>query len=117
MAGRFEKPQAALAELDLIALGNRDVRELRASLPTHVNRRAGAGGQLAVAGDEIGVQVGLDHMPDAEAVVTRGFQIDVDITLRVNDCRDALGAGHVRSVGQATEIELFKVQFEPPAAL
>src|ERR1039458_6344647 len=50
--------QAALAEADLIALGDRYVRELRASPRAHVDFGAGAGGQLAVAGDEIGMQVG-----------------------------------------------------------
>jgi hypothetical protein len=56
-------------------------------------------------------------MLDAEAVGARGFQIDVDITLRVDDRRHTFGASHIRSVGQATEIELFKIQVGSPGAL
>jgi hypothetical protein len=85
------------------------VRELRASPRPDVDSGAGAGGQFAVAGDEIGMQVGLDHMLDAQAVLARGFQVDFDVALRVDHRRHAFRAGHVRGVRQATEIELFKV--------
>jgi hypothetical protein len=109
MARRLEKPEAALAESDLVALADRYVREPRASPRANVDFGAGAGGQFAVAGNEIGMQMGFDYMLDAQAVPARGFQVDFDVTLRVDDRRYAFGANHIRGMRQAPEIELFKV--------
>ena len=64
-----------------------------------------------MAGDEIGVQVGLDHMLDAEPVLDRVFDVDADVALRVDYGGDAAGTDHVRRVGQASEIELLEVHF------
>ena len=109
VARRFEKAQTAAAEADLVALRHRNVRELRAGPRAHVDLGAGAGGQLAVPGNEIGMQVSLDDIRDAQVVFARGFQVDLDVALRIDDHRDAFGAGHIRSMRQTTEIELFEV--------
>jgi hypothetical protein len=95
MAGRFEKPQAALAEADFIALGDGYVRELRASPRTNVDLGACAGRQLAVTGNEIRMQMGLDHVLDAQVVLKGGFQVDLDIALRVNHRCNAFRSSHI----------------------
>ena len=84
MAGRFEESQPALAESDLVALADRHVGELRAGPRAQIYFGSGAGGQFAVAGNEIRMQVALDYVRDAEVVLARGFQVDFHVTLRVD---------------------------------
>jgi hypothetical protein len=81
MAGSLEKLQAALAKADFIAIEQRDVRELCTCPRTKIDFRARAGGQLAVAGDEVGVQVRFDHVLDAQAVLASFVEVDFDVTL------------------------------------
>jgi hypothetical protein len=70
-----------------------------------------------VPADEVGVQVRLDDVPDAEAGARGLLDVLLDIALRVNDRRLALGADEVRGVRQASEVELFEVHrgTQPPA--
>ena len=51
----------------------------------------------------------LDHVPDAQPVLARPLQIELDVALRIDDRRHTFGADHVRGVRQATEVELFEV--------
>jgi hypothetical protein len=46
--------------------------------------RAGAGGQLATAGDEVGVDVRLDGVGDREAVLAGELQVDLHVAARVD---------------------------------
>ena len=39
-----------------------------------------------VPGNDVGVQVRFDHVPDAQAILARVFDIKLDVTLRVDDC-------------------------------
>ena len=117
MAGRFQEAQDAVAEADFVAIVDRDVRKLGARLRAQVDGGAGEGGQFGVAGDEIGVQVGLDHVLDAEPVFDRVFDVDADVALRVDHRGDASGTDHVGRMRQASEIELLEVHFTPGSAL
>ena len=62
---------------------------LGAGVLVDVDRRAGGGGQPAVAGDVVGVVVGLEHVLDRDAHVARERQVLVDLEARVDDGRDA----------------------------
>ena len=53
-----------------------------------VDRRAGRRGEPAVAGDVIGVGVGLEDVLDPDAHVARELQVLVDLELRVDDGGD-----------------------------
>ena len=68
-----------------------------------------AGGQLFVAGDEIGVQVGLEDVADADAVLLGRLQVNLDITLRIDDDGLAFRCQQVGGVGQTSQVELFEV--------
>ena len=52
-------------------------------------RRAGGGDEPAVAGDVVGVVVGLEHVLDAHAEVAREPQVLVDVEPRVDHRGDA----------------------------
>ena len=109
MAGSFEEAQAALAEGDLVAIVDGDVREPGCGAGAHVDLGAGAGGQLAVAGDEVGMQMGFDDVLDLEVVLAGGVEVDFDVALGIDDGGDAFGTQHVGGVGQAAEVELLEV--------
>ena len=74
-----------------------------------VDGGAAPGGQLFVAGDEIRVQVGLEDVTDADALLLRRLQVNLDIALRIDDHRLAFGGQQVRGMGQASQVELLKV--------
>ncbi len=54
-----------------------------------VDGRAGARGQFFVSGDEVGVKMGLKNVPDFKLLLLRGFQINFNVTLRIDDYRFA----------------------------
>ena len=62
-----------------------------------------------MAGDEIRVQVGLEDVTDADAVLLRRLQVNLDITLRIDDHRLAFRGQQVGGVGQTSQVELFEV--------
>ena len=82
----------SVADLQLEAVMQRDVLELRARGRADVDLRAGSLRQLPVAGDEVGMQVRLEDVADREAVLLRGFEVDLDIALRIDDHRLALAS-------------------------
>jgi len=65
-------------------------------------RRTGAGGQLAAAGDEVGVDVRLDGVGDREAMPSGQLQVDVHVAARVDDggVAGTRVANQVRQVGE-----------------
>src|SRR5215472_5782170 len=105
MPGRREKPEAALTEANLVCIVDRGMRELRARFGPEIDARPGALGQLQMAGDEVGVQMGLDDVLDSPALPGRRFHVEVDIALRIDDRGDALRPYHVRGMGEATQVE------------
>jgi hypothetical protein len=103
VAGSLQEFHAALAELDGVAVGHGAVRE----------GGAGSLGQLLVAGDEAGVQVGLDDVFEAQAKLGSGVKIDLDVALGVDNGGDSFRPNQIRCVCQTTQIELFKNQATP----
>ena len=59
--------------------------------------------QAAVAGDVVGVVVGLEHVLDPHAVQAAQPQVGLDRPLRVDDRRDA-GVGVADQVGGAAQV-------------
>ena len=53
------------------------------------DQRAGGGGELEVAGEEVGVEVGLDDPFDPQPVGGGILEVLVDVALRVDDHRSA----------------------------
>lgn len=70
---------------------------------------AGALGQLAVAAHEVGVEVGLDDVADAQALGFRLGQVLLDVAAWVDDRGLTLGADQVGGVSQAAQVELLEV--------
>ena len=95
VARRFQEAQDAVAKADFVAIAHRDVRKFRARLGSEVDGGAGERSKFGMAGDEIGVQVGLDHMLDAEPVLDRVFDVDADVALRIDYRGDAAGTDYV----------------------
>src|SRR5579862_8994514 len=85
------------------------MRKLRAGLRSEVDPRARARRQFGMAGDEVGMQVSFNDVRDAQALLGRLFQVDFDVTLRIDDGGFAFRPDHIRSVRQAAEIKLFEV--------
>jgi hypothetical protein len=84
---RARDGQSAERELPAIVDGVVVVLGLRG--PVDVDAGAGGGDQPSVAGDVVGVVVGLEHVLDADAEIAREAQILVDVQARVDDRRDA----------------------------
>ena len=89
VARRVERAHDERAQLQLPAVVERLVVVLGRRLAVDVDRRAGRGGEAAVAGHVIGVVVGLEDVLDAHAQVAREPQVLVDVEPGVDDRRDA----------------------------
>ena len=105
MAGRLKEAEAALPELNLVAVLHRDVGEQGSGPGSQIYARPGALGKLAMAGDEVSVQMRLNNMLDLPPVAGRRLQVDVNIPLGIDDGRHAPRANRVGGVGQTTQIE------------
>ena len=103
MSGRVQRADAHAAELELPAVLERLVVVLGRGLAVHMDRGAGGGRQAAVAGDVIGVVVGLEDVLDLHAHVARQLEVLVDLKARVDDRRDA-GVLVADEVGGAAEV-------------
>ena len=77
------------------------MRKRRTCLGSDHNLRPGSRRQFAMPADKIGVQVGLDHISDAEAFARRLVDVLVDVPLRIDHCRLAAVADQIRGVGKA----------------
>ena len=77
------------AELELPAVVERLVVVVGVGVAVDVDGRAGGGDEAAVAGDVVGVVVGLQDVLDAHAEVAREAQVLVDVELGVDDRGDA----------------------------
>jgi hypothetical protein len=81
---RFECLQPDVPELDAIAVGERRERILRLCRGAEVNRGADAIAQLQMSGDEVGVEVRQQHVPDREAVLRCECHVLIDVALRID---------------------------------
>ena len=70
---------------------------------------AGASGELLMAGDEIGVEMGFDDVLDREAVLLRFPNINIDVAPGIDNRSLAFGTDEVRRMCETTEIELLEV--------
>src|SRR5215813_8982804 len=79
-----------------------------------IDGRAGASCEFLVSGNEVGVEVSFENVADPKALLFRRLQIDIDITLRVDDRSFAVGADHVGRVRQTAQVELFEIHSNHP---
>jgi hypothetical protein len=66
-------------------------------------------GELFVPGNEIRRKMGFENVSNRRALLLGGFDIDVDITLRIDDNSFFAGNEEIGSVGEATQIELLEI--------
>src|ERR1700690_1372594 len=64
--------------------------------------------------DKVGMQMRFKNVADLEALLFRGLEVDLDVTLRIDHRSLAFRSNHVRSMRQAGEIELFKIHSPLP---
>jgi hypothetical protein len=104
VAGRVDRlDRRALAQLQGPAVAEGLVRVLGPGQLVDVDRRPRRPCQAAVAGDVVGVVVGLQHMLDPHPVQAGEVQVGVDVPLRVDHGGDA-GGGVADQVGGAAEV-------------
>src|SRR5690242_19840915 len=84
MAWRFKKAQNAIAEAKLVAIPDGRVGEFDVATGAEVDPGAGDGRELAMPGDEVGMQVRLDDVLDGELVAKGVFDVDAGVALRVD---------------------------------
>src|SRR5215469_6191340 len=110
MPGRFERFEAHAAEFHQSPVAERGETVSRLCGRPEVDRRPCTIAQLQMAGDEVGVQVGQEDVPDLESVLTGKPKIPIDVTLGVDDGSDvgALVPNQVRSVRETPEVELLE---------
>ena len=86
VAGRRDRRHDRVAELDHLAVGERDVLELDPGARRQVGGRAGALDERRQPGDVVGLHVRLEHRDDRRADRGRRREVVVDeIDVRVDD--------------------------------
>ncbi len=98
---RRERGDPNLPERDDIAVVERLVGVLDARLGGHVNRGAGRLDQPTVAGDVVGVVVGLEDVANREAVLLGQLEVVGDVPLRIDHRRLSVRR---HDIGGAAEI-------------
>ena len=109
MAGRLHGAQLDAADAQRVAVAHGAVRELRARGGAEDDLRAGARGELAMAADEVRVEVRLHDVFDGQPALARRVEVLIDVALRIDDRAFAAVANQVRRVGETGQIELMKV--------
>ena len=106
-----------IAELNRIAILHLHALELGLSPAAQVDRGAGLVTELDVAGDEVGMEVGEEHVLDRVAPGRGVFQILVDVPLRIDHGRRLrlLVGDHVGGVGQAGQVVLLDLHGGVPS--
>src|SRR5215831_9570572 len=113
VAGSFEDPKADFAHLKFETVRQRHVREFRICALADIDLGTGASGEFPVAGDKIGVKVGLKDVSDLEILLACRFQVDLHIALWIDHRGLAVGTDHVRGMSQTGEIKLFEIHDSP----
>ena len=103
VAGGVDRLDREVADLQRPAVGERLVRVLGLGQLVDVDARPGRPRQAPVAGDVVGVVVGLQDVPDPDPVQPRQPPVGVDVPLRVDDDGDARFAVGDQ-IGSAAEV-------------
>ena len=111
-------PARRVTEVQPFAVGEAAYREVDRRVGRHRHVGAGPRRQLAVAGHEVGVDVGEHNEFDAEVVLGGVRQIILDVAARIDDDGPsaALIGDEVGRLGQTVQIELFQDHVALPAA-
>ncbi len=102
--------QHDLAEHDALAVGQRPAGVLGRGALAVADPRPGRGRELEVPGQEVGVEVGVDHAHDLQAVLGGVRQVLRHVAPRVHDHRlpGGLVPDEVRRLRQAVEVVLLE---------
>lgn len=113
--GRLHDLQGDVTEGDPLALGERADRVLGLGPSAVSDPGAGLVRHLQVAGDEVRMEVRVDHADHREAVRGGVGQVLGDVPARVDDHRlaRALVGNHVRRLGEAVEVVLVEEHGNP----
>ena len=114
MSRRLQRAQHDVADAQLVAVAHRAMRELGIRRRAKHDLRAGALRQLAMPADEVGVQVRLDDVADAQAALVGRVDVLLDVALRIDDRRLAVRTDQVRGMRQAAEVELVEMHGGTP---
>ena len=109
VARGFQRAHTNHADLHFEAVAQSDMRKIRRSLRSDVNLRACAHGQFFVPRNEVGMEMRFKNMTDLQALLFGGFQIDVDVALRIDDGGFAFRSEHVGRMCQAIQVKLLKI--------
>jgi len=101
----LQEPEAAIAELDLVAVVDGDVREFSTGPRSQIDTRSGAFRQFAMSRNEVGMNVSFDDVFDLHVFGRCRVEVDVHVALGIDDGCHALRRNHIRGVGQAAQIE------------
>src|SRR5208337_5607990 len=91
------------------AVIHRNVRKCGPGGTREIDTRAGPRGQLAVSGNEVRVQMGLEDVANRQPLFLRCFKIDFHVALRIDNDALTLRSQQIRGMRQTAEIELFEV--------
>jgi hypothetical protein len=84
MSRSLEELEAALPELNLVSVLDRDVRELSSGPGAEIDARSGALGKFAMARDEVGMQMSLDNMFDPPPLAGCHLEVDINVPLGID---------------------------------
>ena len=110
MTGGGQDLQVDLTERDVLAIGQSANGVVGLGRLAEPDPRPGCIDQLEVSGDEVGVEVGVDHSFDRQPVLGGVGEVLGDVAARVdNDCAaGGFVADQVRRVGQALDVVLLE---------
>ena len=110
MARRLEDLQTHTADVDRLAVAPGRERVLRPCPSTQTDGGPRAISELEMAGDEVGVEMGQEHVANPQAVPFGRIDVPLHVALRIDDDgRTALAvADKVRRVGETIEVELLE---------
>jgi hypothetical protein len=91
------------AQINHGVFGQRLVVKAKTCLRARADRRAGLGCNLAIAGNKIGVQVGIEDMRQRKTALMGGMQVPVYVAKRIdqNPLFVFMGANQVRGVAES----------------
>jgi len=106
MAGGLKDGKLQPIELQHTALGDANVRKRALRRCRSVDVGAGGEGEVAVSGDEVRVQMGLQYVRDAQAHLLGRREVLAHIALRIDDRARTRATQQIRAVGDPANEEL-----------